>query len=168
MSTYDTVILRSAQLRASRRMEGVPDLFPYLWPFMAQAPPAHFGGDETALAPPLFAGTTGEFCFAAPPTAVGFFGPPRAVCAETGCDRANAPRTTTSAARIIAPFFIDASFRVTSPTGSWLGFPARLLAWRQRRARAVIPRGKTTATRSRPRPSGRYRSSPARPARDWL
>ena len=47
---------------------------------------------------PLFAGTTGEFCFAAPPTAVGFFGPPRAVCAEAECDRANVPSITTSAA----------------------------------------------------------------------
>jgi len=109
------LILRSAHLRASRRMEGVPDLFLYLWPFTAQEPPAHFDVVETALAPALFAGITGEFCFAAPPTAIGFFGPPRAFCADAGCDGAKALRITTSAAFIMAPFFIDASLRVEFP-----------------------------------------------------
>src|ERR1700722_7673976 len=122
------LILRSAHVRASRRMEGVPDLFLYLWPFTAQEPPAHFDVVETALAPPLFAGITGEFCFAAPPTAVGFFGPPRAFCADAGRDRAKALRITTSAALIMALFFIDASLRVTSPTGSWPEFPGRVFS----------------------------------------
>src|ERR1700733_6161995 len=94
---------------------------------MAQEAPAHFGAVETALAPPLFAGTTGEFCFAAPPTAVSFFGPPRAFCAEAGCDRAKALRITTSVARIMAPVFLDASLRVVWPTGSWPGFPGEFI-----------------------------------------
>src|ERR1700722_19603398 len=134
---------------------------------MAQEAPAHFGAVETALAPPLFAGTTGEFCFAAPPTAVGFFGPPRAFCAEAGCDRAKALRITTSAARIMARFFIDASLRYSQPEVGQ-DFQARLLPWRRRSARAIIPRRTTRTTRSRPPPSTRCRSSPARPARSWL
>jgi hypothetical protein len=94
---------------ASRRMKPLPwpDSFPYLGPFTTQVPVGHFGGEETTLDPPLFAGTTGEFCFAAPPTATGFFGPPTAVCAEAG-DKlvASAPSTITIAA--VAPILMDA------------------------------------------------------------
>jgi len=58
----------------------------------------------------LFAGTTGEFCFAAPPIATGFFGPPTAFWAAAGCETANAPRTMARPITpAIAPFFMAAS-----------------------------------------------------------
>jgi hypothetical protein len=81
----------------------------------------HFDGEEITTDPPLFAGTTGEFCFAAPPTAVCFFGPPTAFWAEAGWENANAPRTTSAITRTIVPFFINASSGVVPPTGSWRG-----------------------------------------------
>jgi len=43
----------------------------------------------------LFAGSTGEFCFAAPPTVTGFFGPPTAFWAEAMGDKPSMHAPTT-------------------------------------------------------------------------
>ena len=55
-------------------------------PFATQGPAGHFEceGSDRATVAPLLVGTTGELCFAAPPIAVGFLGPPMALWAEAG------------------------------------------------------------------------------------
>ena len=55
-------------------------------PFAAQGPVGHFKceGGETEIDPPLFAGTTGEFCLTGPPTAFCLVGPPTELCARAG------------------------------------------------------------------------------------
>jgi hypothetical protein len=76
-----------------------------------------FGCGETvanvATVPPLFAGSTGEFCFAAPPTtAGGFFGPP--ICAQAGSER---PRTNApSAVAIVAALALFVTTRAFGQT----------------------------------------------------
>jgi hypothetical protein len=56
--------------------------------FAVQEPAGHFTfeGGETEVAPALFGGRTGEFCFTGPPTAFCFVGggPPTELCAKAG------------------------------------------------------------------------------------
>jgi hypothetical protein len=61
--------------------------------------------DPPLIDPPLGGGTTGEFCFAGPPTALCFVGPPTELCARAGLEKA-LPHTQRKMTDITALHFI--------------------------------------------------------------